>query len=199
MPRGMTLIELTIMGVLTSILIFGAIYSFDAIVRSSGKLSSLTTRDSSLLTATKFIERLGKVATNCRKYQVDNKDTLECDVDFNVPATGSMTTVRFIQGTDNGKNVLRYEKKDSGGAWTLVLTYPQISSFRVCTGKEMSNGTCTIEPNKLNVIGANSDRVFRYELIGEGVGEAFQRTLRGAFFVRNPTPFGPDIVYQWSG
>lgn len=194
--KGLSLIELSVVGLLSAFLILGAIYAFELMTRSSNRFQAFTNRESSLLTASKFIERLGRVATECEKLidATERKDILQCSVNF---TTGTTTTVRFIQAVESGLNVLRYENLVDG-VWTLVLSYPHIAVFRVCTGNEMQSGTCPIEPLGLNnVVATASSRIFRYELISDAVSLG-QKSLHGAFYVRNPTPF-PGIVYQWGG
>jgi type II secretory pathway component PulJ len=100
--NGFSLIELVVAGSLSSLLLF-SVYS---VIHTSSRLSlyqgTLSQAEGDMVFATRLIQKIGRVASQCRRPPGGN--SLECLVDFSRPAAGLNQWVRFllIQGAGGG-------------------------------------------------------------------------------------------------
>ncbi len=193
--RGITLLQVLVVGTLGVI----AAITLARVVSSTSKINAEVTdkisTESSVIEAQKFVRRLGRVAKDCT-HVTTSGESLECNVDFNKPPTGVVTKIRFIMRS----GLFAYQwATATPGVWKTKLTYTGVKNFTVCDSVQITNGTCSIESKALNkFIKTPSVRYFRYELDQvDGSRSEVGPLYSGAFYVRNPTPFGNGIVYQW--
>lgn len=185
---GMTLIEILLVSFLGGIIAVLSAYCINLTIRQYRENDALSQRSLEVASALQFILRIGRTANSC---QVPSAGTLECEIDRERPAQGNISQYRFIVG-GTGLEVYTYDNVNS--AWVLHRTFLDITGFNACDGTLMNSG-CTIQPPGLNTFGANRNRYFRVWL--SQVSEEQTRELTSAFFIRNPTPFGNEVVYQW--
>ena len=180
--------------------------------QSTGSQSKVQGKlESDTLAALQHIRRVGRVARTCEKKGTAPDFNLECVVDFTVPSNGTLTTVRFIHVVDpRGQHWLEFQKiHPTTGAWEMNTKYQGISSLILCNDDDMDlpTGACPLLPLLLSQASTENNsvsrasRFFRYGLVGTAVGRVreIQINYQGAFFVRNPSPFGPNIFYQYGG
>lgn len=142
---------------------------------------------------------------------------IRCKIDFEVPAVGTLTEVRFRH--DTAASQVIYEQL-TGLAWTTKSTYSDVALFEVCGDAAgctiCSDGNaCGTTPDRINTlyqayIGSGPapellNRFIRFRLRGvvknlaAGV-DVNQSEFQSAFFVRNPPRAGdPNLTYLWVG
>ena len=178
---------------LTALILTGV---FSGVTKKAAAIQSRYETHQDLAEAQRFIRRLGRVAKSCVITSVGTNQALDCDVDFASPPKGVITKTRFVQ---NGSSLL-YQHQEAGSIWKTKATYRGIKSFSVCDAAKITAGSCAL-PGKSFEVFANtvSPRFFRFEILALDAkkGDKGER-YHGAFYVRNPTPFGASIVYQWS-
>lgn len=187
--RGFTLTEVSVAALLSGlnllVLTSGLVFS--------SKFSSLTSENTNqaenLVVAERFIRRVGRVATACKKETVATIVALDCDVDKNSPPNGVLTKIRFIVGSHG---LLHQEWDENLKTFKDKQKYSGISELIVCDSNDLKAGTCKI-PGGENELAKNSPRYFRYQL----KSATSSLEVRSAFFVRNPSPFGAGISFEW--
>lgn len=201
--RGLTFLETLVAMVLGIFVILGGARVIKQAMKTQQKSASKRTSEVDLGLVHGHIIQIGRLANTCKKIAASE---LECQVDFNIPPTGSLTKVRFILV---GQNLL-YERYVPG-AWKEYLHYPNITTFEICDDEDMTQKRCLIEPTVINSQHAANltalsptppGKFFRFRLVAEvwiteGKVQEFSPSIYGAFFTRNPAPLG--LVYQWGG
>ena len=221
--RGITLLELLVGlglgGILTAMVIWG----FNLRSHTSAALGQKSDVNTEMVLANRFIQRIGRAASLCRKPAA--VQSLECQIDFTRPASGAMRWVRFLMVNNGTSNALEYQwDSNNDGAFTatrMITRYSQIAALTVCDNAAMNPattpGTCDLEPIALSTLfhqyangtvappmGGNgrTSRYFRYRISSAAVaagispdGPRVQVAQQGAFYRRNPTPFG--VPFQW--
>ncbi len=212
--KGFSLIELVVAGSLGSLLIF-SLYS---VIHTSSRLSlyqgRLSQTEGDMVFATRLIQKVGRVASQCRVPAGTN--SIECLVDFSRPAAGLNQWVRFILvQVPGGPSRLEYQWDDNNNSFFTGFTtryrWDGIQAFTVCDVPSMNPatlpGTCDIAPialsnlaNQYLTASGKQSRFFRYRVtsapIQSGNGQMdVTKVLQGSFYRRNPSPLG--VAYQW--
>lgn len=196
---GFTLIELLISSALISLVLVGGFYVMNSAQKFSSQLDSRSDLEIQLNALATSIFQTAVVAGNgtTTGCTIPAASTLECSI---FPTPGG--AVRKIRYTLNG-NTLLYQEETAPNTWTIRSSYPNISQFTIdntCTlvdsGTKFAN-TCATLPSP--------NRFFRFLIrssLSKGeaslTGRANQDqrvTAQGAFFVRNPSPFGPAVSF----
>jgi len=200
--RGIGLIELMI-GLVLTVLVVGLCQAgFKLYLKADKRTANFADLDQDLLGATQHIRRIGRVARSC----VKSGSELDCKVDFTFPVTNVETSVRFLHVPD--KRELLFQKEDPAGIWVTQIRYTNVKEFILCDDADMAAGTCPITPVKVSAVNTavpprilpeppRANRFYRYQLKGEKA-EASEN-YQSAFYVRNPTSFGPNLFYQYGG
>lgn len=223
--RGFSLIEL-----LVALLLFagffimgtGAVLYF---IKSSKSSELRGEVRSGLSQLTTHILRIGRLAGSPPVAGVpqgcvieSSPTALRCKMDFENPAVGTLTEVRFR--FDPVEHKVFYEQLN-GLAWDTKTTYANIDEFELCGDA----GGCTIcsdgnacgtTPDKINTVYQAylatapaielRNRFFRFRVKGKvqnvaAAGASTSSTeFQSAFFVRNPPRAGdPKLTYLWVG
>jgi len=205
--RGFTLIEFLIAALLSAIVLAGAVLGLQQAQTTLSQSNSTGEIEGETLAALQHIRRVGRVAQSCEKKGTAPDFYLECIVDSVTPSNGVTTSARFLRVGD----ALEYQvmTPPTGGAWETKATYRGIAAFILCDDAAMAlpTGGCPLLPTTIseantdNYSAGRTNRYFRYGLVGVAAGAVRAATIpyQGAFFVRNPSPLGPNIFYQYGG
>lgn len=209
--RGLTLLELLI-GASISV---GTVFLVGRImIGSTAAVSRVIGRSqvaSDIGAMAGLIGRVGRVAQSCQK---PAPSTLQCNVDFNSPPTGSLTAVKFtVVAMPDGTQDLVYQKQVLS-QWVTQIAAQNITQFTVCNDVDMRTGAsaCPIEPQAFNVRYADPsqgygetplpNRFFRFAISGKVNQPGSNSTppvviqTQSAFYLRNPGEYG--VAYQWA-
>lgn len=186
MARGVNLLSVMIgmaIGAFVLILIFRVLFSLTPAGRPSSEMQA----------AYSHLVKMGRLAENCTKASATK---LSCEGDISVPS-GTFIPFEFeFQGTT------LFYRVDRGSGMEVEANYTRIAGFTLCDDADMTAGTCTLTPTKMqtrhaeNLVVDSADgptlpnRFFRFKLSGLGLGKVAQNLgVQGAFYVRNPYPF----------
>lgn len=163
----------------------------------------------------RHIMQVGRLSQGCQRTTGTSPAfvALQCDVDFETPPAGNLTSVRFYYQT--GQPFIQYQVQRAGN-WVNTIKYGErnnpILSFDLCPPSQMTatNPTCALKPTELsrnfgslsNTQAAKtpsrdySRRYFRFAIGAEARKDAPPYVVQSGFFVRNPTDIGA-VAYQW--
>lgn len=206
---GFSLLELLVVVTLGLVVVFVLSGVMTTAFRGSSAVTWKGDLETEITELAEHILKVGRFAQQCLKPQ---PSTLECQVDFSAPPSGTTEKVHFIL---NGTSV-SYEKEVSG-TWNLLLTYRDIAAFDICNDSDMTAGTCNLEPTGISLrhtanlsapppasgvppsIATAANHFFRFRIVGRSQSKNatdFQGKYQSAFFVRNPSPQS-DLTYSW--
>lgn len=214
--RGMSLIAIVVGTLLAGIfLVFVAqvLYQDQAAQKATSADSAAALESATLL---QHVLQVGRLAQSCVKINSAAPAViLQCEVDYNVPSTGTLTTVRFIW--DGSSGPLRFQTLE-GTAWKDTLSYGTgerpIVGFQLCATSEMASvsPTCSLQPLALSrgigrLIASMAskappedynNRFFRFAIsvAKDSKNDKPPYVMQSAFFLRNP-PSVDGLTYQW--
>lgn len=160
--------------------------------------------------------QVGRLAQTCQKVSSAAPAViLQCDVDYSVPAAGTLTTVRFMWAGTAGP--LRFQTLE-GTTWKDSLSYGTterpIVGFTLCDTAQMGaiTPTCPLQPvavsrgiGRLLATMATkappedyTNRFFRFAIsvAKDAKNDKPPYVMQSAFFLRNPTAV-EGLTYQW--
>lgn len=214
--NGFSLIAIVVGALLAGMfLIFvGQVIYQDQVAQKAMSADSAAALESAALL--QHVLQVGRLAQSCTKVtSAPPAVILQCEVDYNVPSTGALTTVRFFWGGSNGP--LRFQTLE-GTAWKDTLSYGTterpIVRFELCATSEMGavTPTCSLQPiaqsqgigrliSSMAVKAPPEDynnRFFRFAIsvAKDSKNDKPPYVMQSAFFIRNPTSVD-GLTYQW--
>ena len=213
--RGMTLIEVVVAVAAMTLLAVGIGLIANQFLKSSVGLENSQLAKSSVQSLGAHILRLGRLAGSSPTGAGPTYHTcsvlaneLDCEVDYNNPPNGNLTTVRFR--FDAATKIVYFETQLVGPpvSWRTDLTYENITQFDLCG----DTAGCTLLPAQLNTsyqtflanaatLPIAKNRFFRFHIRGAvqatgtvGAAAGFV-DYQSAFYVRNPPSFDAAAAF----
>lgn len=189
--KGFSLVEVIVASAISILAIAAVTAAYRRLSSQVTSLSEQNRAELNLAEAYALIMKVGRISNACAK-STTTPSTLECDLNFTVPAIEGtpLTKVRFgLTGTD-----LKYEVQDAG-VWKTRRTFQNVKEFTICDDADMSGSTCAIRPsmigdrhaaNKLALSGATTDDIFFRFRLAQIISKrtSAQVALQGAFTLR---------------
>lgn len=210
--KGFTLVELLVASFLGAVVIGLVAIGLRSFLKGRESIFTKGDLETQITALGQLILNMGRGAMDCTS---PSSTSLNCNVDFNVPPTGTTSAVSFSQTTVSGQTVVQYTRPGNAPQYYPELgTDGNITDFVICDCQDMKTGglstNCAIEPVKVstqwastvsNCSSAAVDRYFRFRIGAKSASfktKDFQTQFQSAFYVRNPTIVS-NLVYQWGG
>lgn len=202
--KGMTLLEVIVASALMMGVIVGGVSYLFQVTRSQRVISSIGSFETDLMTATKLVRRVGRMATECKKIV----GGLECKVPFDHPPNpANLKTVQIVleSAPANPPSLVYYVDGAEKNRFS------NISQFTTCDSADYAANTCNLcnsgdvnvacasVTKSMSVLAGKSsekDNVFRYQLGGISPKGSKVSYVSG-FFARNAAPINPALLYEW--